>query len=211
MPKVTVSDGQGMRGRGLWKSFPDQTPLVTDRRLSLGQGRVGPKVMPAVYSRADGTPDLAPARPALLPDEAQLRRHPGLSPPSSLHSWATYTPNGRKQQPQPLLPQCRSPVWEGLKILRVCLSPQPQRQWDESDLTHQPPGVGAQGSTQKLQMAAAWRCPVAKAMVTFLTLRFTSSSPPAASSSRLRLFGNKTSGVPSPERGPGRTAPIAEN
>lgn len=57
---------------------------------------------------------------------------------------------------------------------------------------------------RKLQMAAAWRCPVATAMGTSLTLPSTSSSLPLASSSCLRRLGKKTSRVPgqaSPDSG----------
>lgn len=50
--------------------------------------------MQEVCSRVEmGTQKWCP-RPALLPDEAQLRRHPGISPPSSLYSKATHTPKG---------------------------------------------------------------------------------------------------------------------
>lgn len=47
----------------------------------LTQGHAG-----SLQQSRDGSPEMVPERPGLLPDEAQLRRHPRTSPPSSLHS-----------------------------------------------------------------------------------------------------------------------------
>lgn len=47
----------------------------------LTQGHAG-----SLQQSRDGSPEMVPDRPGLLPDEAQLRRHPRTSPPSSLHS-----------------------------------------------------------------------------------------------------------------------------
>lgn len=113
LPKVTAPDGKESGESGSWKSSPDQPPLATDRRLSLEQGRVPSKVTQQFIAEPGWSPDLVPARPAPFPDEAQLKRHPGPSPPSSLHTEVTHTPKGREKVPQPLLSQCWGPVWEG--------------------------------------------------------------------------------------------------